>query len=560
MTKKKTNRQKRTLIGALCVAAVIMAGSTFAWFTSQDEVTNRLSASANYGVTIAEDFQPPENWLPGQKINKDVSAVNTGNVDAFVRMWLGGQMRLLNEETDTTKMVDIATSSGITAANKPSSGLTAVTDKDMFALGLTWQKTTEGKPVYYRTLSTKKISNANDENHAGTLNEDTNVPGMFSEVQSVQAGGVLVMAPANAGYHWTLEQATELPNYGVEDDTNAPTMQNLAKGTIVGTSKSSYSAKEGETFVKITGSKTEGETTTYDNYYGAIDASTFQPETEGLYLFRRNVKETADGTANTYEYSGYYYVPASGTEGQDGYVPEQYFALHTDTGANGESDYVLPKDVINDNSTAEPSKDQVLPVTIATNQKVYLYTATEKVIDTGTGDTNLIWKYHAPDAGGTTDLEKNGYFAVTYKGADTEKTDDDIVINVALANISDAAEAWTAIYAANADNHLTTFYYNNDVESGDTTTKLVDSVELSKNTKNSAYLAFDFDLNVFLESIQVTMDEAGVEQIDPATAEWSKDSNPAVNTKITLGKVEATNTGAEITSIAWSKTETQTGG
>ena len=69
---------------------ILFACDTFAWFTSQDEVTNRLSASANYGVTIAEDFTPPENWVPGQEINKDVGAVNTGNIDAFVRVWLEG--------------------------------------------------------------------------------------------------------------------------------------------------------------------------------------------------------------------------------------------------------------------------------------------------------------------------------------------------------------------------------------------------------------------------------------------------------------------------------------
>ena len=33
------------------------------------------------------------------------------------------------------------------------------------------------------------------------------------------------------------------------------------------------------------------------NYYGAIDASTFKPETTGLYIFRRNVSETAAGSA-----------------------------------------------------------------------------------------------------------------------------------------------------------------------------------------------------------------------------------------------------------------------
>lgn len=84
---KDNKKDKKVLIGALGIAAVIAAGSTFAWFTSSDEVTNRLTASADYGVSITETFTPPNNdWLPGQTIKKEVSAVNTGNVDAFVRM------------------------------------------------------------------------------------------------------------------------------------------------------------------------------------------------------------------------------------------------------------------------------------------------------------------------------------------------------------------------------------------------------------------------------------------------------------------------------------------
>ncbi|MBQ7187013.1 MAG: hypothetical protein IJR91_05205 [Ruminococcus sp.] len=86
--KKKSSREKRVLIASVIVAATIVAGSTFAWFTSKDEVTNRLTAKADYGVSITEDFTPPEDWTPGQEINKDVSAVNTGNIDAYMRMKL----------------------------------------------------------------------------------------------------------------------------------------------------------------------------------------------------------------------------------------------------------------------------------------------------------------------------------------------------------------------------------------------------------------------------------------------------------------------------------------
>ena len=67
------SKKRRRVLGASCIlAALIVASSSFAWFTSKDEVTNRLSANADYGVSIVESFAPPENWLPGQQINKDV--------------------------------------------------------------------------------------------------------------------------------------------------------------------------------------------------------------------------------------------------------------------------------------------------------------------------------------------------------------------------------------------------------------------------------------------------------------------------------------------------------
>ena len=89
------SKRRRRVLGASCIlAALIIAGSSFAWFTSKDEVTNRLTATANYGVSVVEDFTPPEDLIPGQKVNKDVSAVNTGNVGAYVRLGLLNDLQL----------------------------------------------------------------------------------------------------------------------------------------------------------------------------------------------------------------------------------------------------------------------------------------------------------------------------------------------------------------------------------------------------------------------------------------------------------------------------------
>ena len=96
---KSKKNDKKLLIGSAAVAAMVVAGATFAWFTSQDEVTNRLSAEADYNVSITESFTPPEDWTPGQEINKDVSAVNTGNIDSLVNLTFGHSFTVTGEGT-----------------------------------------------------------------------------------------------------------------------------------------------------------------------------------------------------------------------------------------------------------------------------------------------------------------------------------------------------------------------------------------------------------------------------------------------------------------------------
>lgn len=99
---QKTSKQKRVLVVSILLAALIVAGGTFAWFTSKDEVTNKLSASNEYGVTITETFTPPEQWTPGEDVEKKVGVVNTGNIDAFVRLQLKNTIDLSTVSTSST--------------------------------------------------------------------------------------------------------------------------------------------------------------------------------------------------------------------------------------------------------------------------------------------------------------------------------------------------------------------------------------------------------------------------------------------------------------------------
>ena len=65
-----------------------------------------MTASADYGVSIVETFTPPENWVPGSEINKDVYAVNTGNIAAFVKEEVSGKLTITTEQVVTTSIAD----------------------------------------------------------------------------------------------------------------------------------------------------------------------------------------------------------------------------------------------------------------------------------------------------------------------------------------------------------------------------------------------------------------------------------------------------------------------
>lgn len=95
----ENKKNKKVLVASAILAAMIVASSSFAWFTSKDEVVNRLTAENKYAVTVTEDFAPPENWIPGQAVDKKAGAINTGNIDAFVKLTLSNKMALTTYDT-----------------------------------------------------------------------------------------------------------------------------------------------------------------------------------------------------------------------------------------------------------------------------------------------------------------------------------------------------------------------------------------------------------------------------------------------------------------------------
>lgn len=468
--KKKSSRDTRILIGALLIAGVIAGGSTFAWFTSKDEVTNRLSAKADYNVSIAEDFTPPEDWIPGQTINKDVSIVNTGNVDAFVRTWLEGEMRYIARDKAGEAI----------PASAPTTWGTLDTTKTDAVSTARLVPTADGGTSYVRVLR----------------NTTTTAPTDYDEVISMQAGGWLAYAPVSCEWQYTEKAAASDPS-NVSGDTT------VTAGTGTSNATATYVAA--------------------GTYGCAINSDTFKPKTTGLYLFRRNMDMDGLDADNNVYYSGYYYVAPTSDAG---YGNGTYYALNTlVTGTNSDNETVYAAYVQKDTTDSNKLKLHVhgsdtvvaLSNTSTTDKLVADDVANVKLFkaDSATKtNSDLTWTYDAT----------NKKFTVAPTAGATG-----IKINVALVgdNVVDAggtADKWQRIPTTGAN---TTFYYTNDLESGSTSSQLVDSVQLDETVTVNDYIAFDFDLNVKMDSIQVTMDSEGKETYQSVASAWAVTSGDA---------------------------------
>lgn len=485
-----------------------------------------MSAHADYNVSIAEDFTPPENWVPGQTIDKNVGVVNTGNTDAFVRAWLEGEMRLLAQGA-----------SALGTSTVPDT--TAVTDAKLKELGFTYSTGTGANLVYLKELdNTKKISNPDAQNQAS--------PPAYTEVMAVQAGGELASCPvpaSGASYKFTPNQAMSVTN-------NQGAIQHLAKDC-----EYTVTIASSTTDITVT-TAADGKTGTIALNSVAdfrnIDSNTFKPVADGLYIFKRN----ADlGGTDDFEFSGYYVKTIDSKQ--------HFFALEYDNSASQRSSNVLSDTAItcttatNGSYTVDTTNVKLFAAKQETIANTDLtWTQMKGVEKDGiiytTTDNGTTWKKGKTALNSTTDadlitaLNASNKFDM-FQVNRTTGAGSGVLINIALDNLGSGAgnaEKWTAITDTGK---TTTFYYNNDLEEGATTSKLVDSLTMDSTVTQNDYIAFDFDLNVLMESVQVTVAENGDEGFT-TVAPW------AVATGATYSDATGaagTVTNGEIELIAW---------
>ena len=78
-------KKKQSIIVVLLIAIIGVAGITIAYFSSTTTFEN-VFETPEYGTKYIEKFTSPDNWLPGDEMEKTLQVTNSGNVDEAVRV------------------------------------------------------------------------------------------------------------------------------------------------------------------------------------------------------------------------------------------------------------------------------------------------------------------------------------------------------------------------------------------------------------------------------------------------------------------------------------------
>jgi predicted ribosomally synthesized peptide with SipW-like signal peptide len=103
-------KRKLTLVVSFALAAIMIASATYAWFTAQDSVTNKLKTALidDGSVRIVEDFTPPTDWVPGGEVKKEVGVANDSEIKIFARIYFEEVLDKLGPKTTGASLKYVA--------------------------------------------------------------------------------------------------------------------------------------------------------------------------------------------------------------------------------------------------------------------------------------------------------------------------------------------------------------------------------------------------------------------------------------------------------------------
>lgn len=109
---KDLRKNKKFVFGAsLALTLVMLLAATFAWFSQTDQVDNEFSTGGlpKDSVKVWEIFEEPDEWKPGQEVNKDVGVINRGDMPVVVRASFSEVLQKMKADGNELEVVKSAT-------------------------------------------------------------------------------------------------------------------------------------------------------------------------------------------------------------------------------------------------------------------------------------------------------------------------------------------------------------------------------------------------------------------------------------------------------------------
>ena len=79
-------RKKLIIIISSLAVVLLVVGIVFAYLTARSNVENNITIGKNE-IEVSEDFVPPVVQTEDTRYKKQISVVNTGNVDCYIRVY-----------------------------------------------------------------------------------------------------------------------------------------------------------------------------------------------------------------------------------------------------------------------------------------------------------------------------------------------------------------------------------------------------------------------------------------------------------------------------------------
>lgn len=495
---------------------------------------------------------------PGQTVNKDVSAVNTGSVDAFVRMSIKDyiEMSKLDKKAITTTVASAKTYY-LNAEGSSTLVEKTATVEDASAGNLTEPAAVSGETKLYslRTFNNNVATlGANETKVELNAIEKLNPDGSkeANEVSTLMAGGRVMVAASVA-----VAPEKQLVRSG--DDVNGATngftviYQDATSKYIKDGTYYYATLDEDGLYVKgAAATPVESDLTVFSLARDYSGAGKYELAGDGLYIFQRTGdKNLNTNTSGPITYSGFIYDSG------------HFYALKT------QNPGTAAPTTASSNSTAVIDGANIILETVGTGKVVKsisdVYALTKVSDIKNSANDKWTFAFYADDGSGkpaasaiaagatqTKDINANAkYIKATFT---PDGSTSPVVFWITLD--TNWADNWTYVpgstvgtgYSAVSGDtgNVGYFYYRTKLNSGDTSSKLIDSVTLDSSMTTENYLDLTYDLNVALDSVQVTKDENSNETDVAIPSDWAEHTikKDAANTAYapagTVAKLSAT--------------------